>query len=74
MPDISSPLSRIFPLFFLLALFFTLCPLSKRLEKSSVKQIKKYWRDQWFEIMLATKAQYIYDSYLLKYLFMTGTS
>ena len=70
MPDISSPLSTIFPLFFLLALFFTLCPLSKRLEKSSVKQIKKILEGS----MLATKAQYIYDSYLLKYFFMTGTS
>ena len=55
-----SPLSTIFPLLFLPALFFMLSPLSKRLEKSSVKQIKKHWSDQWFEMMLATKAQHVF--------------
>ena len=61
MPDMPSPLSTIFPLLFSFALFFMLSPLSKHLEKSSLKQILKYWKDQWFEMMLATKAQYVYD-------------
>ena len=60
MPDMPLPLSTIFPLLFLPALFFMLSPLSKGLEKSSVKQIKKHWSDQWFEMMLATKAQHVF--------------
>ena len=74
MPDISSPLSTIFPLLFC-SLYFSLSVLYLNAWKSLVlNRLKNIGGIIGNEIMLATKAQYIYDSYLLKYFFMTGTS
>ena len=51
-----------YSLSFFRSLYFSCSLLYLNTQKSLVlKQILKYWKDQWFEMMLATKAQYVYD-------------